>query len=242
MFINKKNGASYGFVAPEIEADNGKKIEVQFPTFEVVNVQTVQGADSVFEALVNVERTETLLDLGEFADSSGVRLTVNNPKALQRGSRLLVKFKGDGVEVAVNGKSPFVSEGLVMCYEMVWDGDDWYPVTGLLIMNNDKNPLDIIQDDSLEGSVSVDVDTEHALCTLVDFTKGELTGAITLVAALTDIVTGARLMVRWINGATKYDVTLKSDADTTCATLTGVANTTVCYELVCDGSTWQLIQ
>lgn len=132
MFINKKNGASYGFVAPEIEADKGKKIEVSFPTFGILT-PTI----SSNKAEVTVERTTTLVDLGSTALAAATDVNVTN-------------------------------------------------------------------------------------------------GA--------NLPAGARLMVRWINGATKYDVTLKSDADTTCATLTGVANTTVCYELVCDGSTWQLIQ
>lgn len=132
MFINKKNGASYGFVAPEIEADNGKKIEVQFPTFEILT-PTI----SSNKATVTVERTTTVVDLGS---------------------------------------------------------------------------------------------TALAAATTVVATPGD------------NLPAGARLMVKWVNGGTKYDVTLKKDASNTCATLTGIASTTVCYELVWTGSTWQLLQ
>ena len=132
MFINKKNGASYGFVAPEIEADNGKKIEVQFPTFGILT-PTI----SSNKAEVKVERTTTVVDLGSTA----------------------------------------------------------------------------------------------------------LAAATTVVATPSaNLPAGARLMVKWANGGTKYDVTLKKDADTTCATLTGIASTTVCYELVWTGTAWQLLQ
>lgn len=132
MFINKKNGASYGFVAPEIEADNGKKIEVQFPTFGILT-PTI----SSNKAEVKVERTTTVVDLGS---------------------------------------------------------------------------------------------TALAAATTVVATPGD------------NLPAGARLMVKWANGGTKYDVTLKKDADTTCATLTGIASTTVCYELVWTGTAWQLLQ
>lgn len=132
MFINKKTGTSYGFVAPEIEADNGKDVKVQFPTFgtQIAEVESN-------EASVTVERTTTLVEVGE----------------------------------------------------------------------------------------------------------EKLTAATTLTATPGDkLPAGARLMVKWINGETKYDVSLKKDADTTCAKLAGVANATVCYELVWTGSTWQLLK
>ena len=132
MFINKKTGASYGFVAPEISEDAGNDIKVQFPTFETQNAKLENNAASV-----TVKRTTTLVELN----------------------------------------------------------------------------------------------------------KEALTAAATLTAeADANLPAGARLMVKWINGGTKYDVTLKLDASTTCATLTGVASTTVCYELVWTGSTWQLLK
>lgn len=132
MFINKKTGASYGFVAPEISEDAGNDIKVQFPTFETQNAKLENNAASV-----TVKRTTTLVELN----------------------------------------------------------------------------------------------------------KEALTAAATLTAeADANLPAGARLMVKWINGGTKYDVTLKLDASTTCATLTGVASTTVCYELVWTGKTWQLLK
>lgn len=132
MFINKKTGASYGFVAPEIAADAYKDIQVVFPTFETLKPTLSSNAASV-----DVVRTTTIVDLGSTALAAAATLTA-----------------------VADGKLP----------------------------------------------------------------------------------AGARLMVKWTNGGTKYDVTLKKDADTTCATLTGVASTTVCYELVWTGETWQLLK
>ena len=132
MFINKKTGTSYGFVAPEIEADNGKDVKVQFPTFETQIAKVESNAASV-----TLERTTSLVEVGEEKLTDGATLTATP---------------------------------------------------------GDKLPA------------------------------------------------GARLMVKWHNGETKYDVTLKKDADTTCATLVGVASATVCYELVWTGSTWQLLK
>lgn len=79
--------------------------------------------------------------------------------------------------------------------------------------------------------------------TIVDLGSSALAAAATLTAtADSNLPAGSRLMVKWANGGTKYDVTLKKDANTTCATLTGVASTTVCYELVWTGTAWQLLR
>lgn len=132
MYINKKTGASYGFVAPEIAADANKDTQVVFPTFETLKPTLSSNAASV-----DVVRTTTIVDLGSSALAAAATLTAT---------------------------------------------------------------------------------------------------------ADSELPAGARLMVKWANGGTKYDVTLKKDADTTCATLTGIANTTVCYELVWTGSAWQLLR
>ena len=60
MFINKKTGASYGFVAPEISEDAGNDIKVQFPTFETQNAKLENNAASV-----TVKRTTTLFELNK---------------------------------------------------------------------------------------------------------------------------------------------------------------------------------
>lgn len=132
MYNNHKNGASYGFVAPEIEKDAGKQTEVVFPTFEKEAVTLSGNA-----AEVNVVRTTTFIDLGADALAAAATITAKADSNLPAGSKI---------------------------------------------------------------------------------------------------------MVRWNNGGTKYDVTVKKDSATTCATLTGVASTKVCYELVWDGSTWQLLK
>lgn len=98
MFINKKNGASYGFVAPEIEADKGKDVKVPFPTFGRVEARKVEDH---LEA--DVKRTHTVVGLGEIdelpvvdfkTDMLGeipiIRLVAKPNEDLPDGSRLTV--------------------------------------------------------------------------------------------------------------------------------------------------------
>ena len=72
MFINKKTGASYGFVAPEISEDAGKDIKMQFPTFGSVEARKVEDH---LEA--DVKRTHTVVTLGEIDELDSVGLNIN---------------------------------------------------------------------------------------------------------------------------------------------------------------------
>ena len=71
MFINKKTGASYGFVAPEISEDAGKDIKMQFPTFGSVEARKVEDH---LEA--DVKRTHTVVTLGEIDELDSVNLNI----------------------------------------------------------------------------------------------------------------------------------------------------------------------
>lgn len=130
MFINKKTGTSYGFVAPEIEADNGKDVKVQFPTFgtQIAEVESN-------EASVTVERTTTLVDLGSTALAAATDVNVTNGANLPAGARLMVKFTcGDddtsvfNVKVNLAGETCAELKGVAketVCYELVWTGSTW---------------------------------------------------------------------------------------------------------------------
>ena len=71
MFINKKTGASYAFVAPEISEDAGKDIKKQFPTFGSVEARKV-----VDHLEADVKRTHTVVTLGEIDELDSVNLNI----------------------------------------------------------------------------------------------------------------------------------------------------------------------
>ena len=58
---------------------------------------------------------------------------------------------------------------------------------------------------------------------------------LTLAPEAANLNVGAVVAVSWTNGSTKYDVTVKV-GDTTVATLTGIASTTVTKQLLWDGT------
>ncbi len=66
----------------------------------------------------------------------------------------------------------------------------------------------------------------------------EVAAAATLtVEAASHLNVGARLLLKFTFGSTKYDITVKTGSTTDCV-LTGVASTTVTYELVWTGTAW----
>jgi len=85
--INMNTNASYNFKAPAIIKDADSKIEVVFPTSEK---QTVAPA-AVIE--VDVERTSTVVDLGELAEAATLNLTIGADVPV--GAVLVVKAKSD---------------------------------------------------------------------------------------------------------------------------------------------------
>lgn len=79
--------------------------------------------------------------------------------------------------------------------------------------------------------------------TAVDLGSTALAAAATLTAKpASDLPAGSRLMVKWVNGATKYDVTVKKDSYDSGVALTGVQSVGVCYELVWLDSKWVLLK
>ena len=79
--INLRTNASYNFVAPEIEADENKVVEVMFPTQETKTI--VAEVDTT----VAIERAFTCLIMDVEADISLVALLSSN---LKRGDMLLI--------------------------------------------------------------------------------------------------------------------------------------------------------
>ena len=85
--INLNNNASYNFVAPLIEADSDQKVEVVFPTSE----KQVLAGDVTIDALV--ERSTTIIDLGELTAAGTLDLTIGSDVPV--GAILTVKAQSD---------------------------------------------------------------------------------------------------------------------------------------------------
>lgn len=96
-YIRKETNASYNFVAPNIEKDADKKVEVVFPTAELVEPTLNSNA-----AKVKVERDTTIVDLGTL--EAAAELTLSPGDSLNIGAKVVVKAASDGTARAVTVK------------------------------------------------------------------------------------------------------------------------------------------
>ena len=97
MFFRKETNASYSFVAPNIEKDADKKVEVVFPTAELVEPTLNSNA-----AEVKVERDTTIVDLGTLEAAANLTLTPGD--SLNIGAKVVVKAASDGTASDVTVK------------------------------------------------------------------------------------------------------------------------------------------
>ena len=126
MYIKKETNASYNFVAPNIEKDADKKVEVVFPTSE-----QVQPALSSHAATVNVERENTIVDLGTMDGATILTITPGN--SLNIGARVIVKAASDGTARALTVKKDADTTvatvsgtaSTTKVKQFVWTGDAW---------------------------------------------------------------------------------------------------------------------
>ncbi len=78
--------------------------------------------------------------------------------------------------------------------------------------------------------------------TIIDLGSDNLAAAATLTLKPdSNLPIGAKVYVKWKNGGTKYDVTIKQDSNTTVGTGVGVASTTVTKEVIWTGSSWLIV-
>ena len=97
MFSRKETNASYNFVAPNIKKDADKKVEVVFPTAELVEPTLNSNA-----AEVKVERDTTIVDLGTLEAAANLTLTPGD--SLNIGAKVVVKAASDGTASDVTVK------------------------------------------------------------------------------------------------------------------------------------------
>lgn len=129
---NQKTGASYDFVAPDLQEDAGKNIRRPFPTFGTVAVEL----DSNNSANVEVTRTEQILDLGDDAVAGDPALTLSVGEGLDAGAKCYVKFKSGSTAVnkaaiKTGTHMDCTIEGIkgdVAVIQILWTGKKWLPI------------------------------------------------------------------------------------------------------------------
>lgn len=128
---NQKTGASYDFVAPDLQEDAGKNIRRQFPTFGTVAVTL----DANKSATVDVRRTEQIIDLGDGAVPGDSKLTLIVGEGLDAGAKCYVKFKSgtDANKVSIYTGTNFDCSLVGIAEDtnvttILWTGEKWLSI------------------------------------------------------------------------------------------------------------------
>ena len=130
MFFRKETNASYNFVAPNIEKDADKKVEVVFPTAELVEPTLSSNA-----AEVKVERDTTIVDLGTLEAATNLTLTPGD--SLNIGAKVVVKAASDGTARAVTVKQDAATTvdtisgtaNTTTAKQYMWTGSAWIAIS-----------------------------------------------------------------------------------------------------------------
>ena len=130
MYQRKETNASYNFVAPNIEKDTDKKVEVCFPTSEFVEPVISSNA-----AEVKVERDTTIIDLGTL--SAAATLTITPGNCLNVGAKVIVKTTSDGTARNVTVKQDADTTvdtisgtaSTTKSRQYVWTGTAWIAIS-----------------------------------------------------------------------------------------------------------------
>lgn len=128
-FYRKETNATYNFVAPSIEEDADKKIEVLFPT----SVKADAAIDDDYAAEIKVVRNITVVDLGASALSNATTVTLTPDSQLPIGAVVLIKWVNGatGVDITVKKDSSTTVGILVgvgnatVTKQLVWTGTAW---------------------------------------------------------------------------------------------------------------------
>lgn len=130
MFFRKETNASYNFVAPNIEKDADKKVEVVFPTAELVEPSLSSNA-----AEVKVERDTTIVDLGTLEAAAALTLTPGD--SLNIGAKVVVKAASDGTARDVTVKQDAATTvdtisgtaNTTKAKQYMWTGSAWIAIS-----------------------------------------------------------------------------------------------------------------
>ena len=127
--INTENNASYNFVAPSIEEDAGKKLEVVFPTAEAVEPEI-----SSNKAEVPVRREKTIIKLGSLSAATTLTLAPESAN-LNVGAVVAVSWTSDStarnITVKVGEDTVATLAGTAsakVTKQLVWDGEGFLAI------------------------------------------------------------------------------------------------------------------
>ena len=127
--INTENNASYNFVAPSIEEDAGKKVEVVFPTAEAVEPEI-----SSNKAEVPVRREKTIIKLGSLSAATTLTLAPESAN-LNVGAVVAVSWTSDStarnITVKVGEDTVATLTGTAstnVTKQLVWDGEGFLAI------------------------------------------------------------------------------------------------------------------
>lgn len=127
--INTENNASYNFMAPSIDDDADKKVEVVFPTAEAI-----EPAISSNKAEAPVRRQTTVVKLGTLSAAATLTLAPE-PANLNVGAEVIVNWTSDAtarnVTVKVGEDTVATLAGTAstnVSKRLVWDGESFLAV------------------------------------------------------------------------------------------------------------------
>lgn len=128
--VNLKTNASYNFVAPEIDDDANKKVEVNFPTAEVVRAEPADGAIEV-----TVKRQVTIIGFEEKLDAD-LAFTMLKAASVGIGASVIVMFAGgDAADRTVSFTGDVMYPDLTVrkdqpaVISLVFDGENFLPAS-----------------------------------------------------------------------------------------------------------------
>lgn len=129
MFINKENGSSYSFEAPNIPGDTNKKVKAIFPTAEAVSPTVSANAASVA-----INRERTIVKLGSL--SAATTLTLAPVAAnLNVGAVVIVSWTSDStarnITVKIGKDTVATLAGTAstkVSKQLMWDGETFLAI------------------------------------------------------------------------------------------------------------------
>lgn len=125
-YLNKENNASYGFLAPNIDADEGLKQELTFPTRRIGSSAFTSNAlslDVVDDLTIRTFATEV---------AANSTLTIKAAPHLNIGARLVLKFTFGATKKDITVKTGTTTDCVLVgvnsetvTYELIWTGSAW---------------------------------------------------------------------------------------------------------------------
>ncbi len=129
MYINKKNGSSYNFEAPNIIEDTNKKVKAIFPTAEAVSPTVSANAASVA-----INREKTIIAFGSLSAATTLELVLVAAN-LNVGAVVIVSWTSDStarnITVKLGDNTVATLAGTASTKvnkQLMWDGETFLAI------------------------------------------------------------------------------------------------------------------